>query len=147
MAEPGSPPAPRTLEELFTDTVPAPLLLLVAGPPRASSAGVPRDPATDLDDLLAASWALLRRGHVPLAGETAALPLARHVGAHRVEDDAFGEIVRPYARLLVARCDGVVRVGGPCAQADELVEQVRTRGGRTWSSVDAVPLVRPLVPG
>ena len=145
-AEPQLPPAPRTLEELFTETVPAPLLLLVAGPYRSGTGDDPALLAGHVDDMVAASLELFRRGHVPLTGEAIALRLAAAGGSTAVGDVAFTEVVHPYARRLVERCDGVVRIGGPSVGADEMVALAAARGARVWTSVADVPQVAGTAP-
>jgi hypothetical protein len=138
---PELPTAPATLEELFTETVPAPLLLLVAGPYRSGTGDDPALLAAHVDDMVTASLELFRRGHVPLTGEALALPLVAAAGSTAVGDAEFDAVFHPYARRLLARCDGVVRIGGPSAGADEMVALARAQGARTWTSVADVPQV------
>ena len=145
-AEPQLPTAPSTLEELFTETVPAPLLLLVAGPYRSGTGDDPALLARHVDDMVAASLELFRRGHVPLTGEAMALPLAAAAGSTSVGDGPFTDVFHPYARLLLARCDGVVRIGGPSAGADEMVALAAARGARVFMSVADVPHVATAAP-
>jgi hypothetical protein len=71
---------------------------------------------------------IFRAGHVPVLGEWFALPLVTLAGSRRVGDDAFNEIFHPIAERLLARCDAVLRVGGPSKGADLMVRLARERG-------------------
>jgi molybdopterin biosynthesis enzyme len=70
---------------------------------------------------------------------TEALPLIELAGSRRVGDAAFNEIFHPIARRLLARCDAVLRVGGPSAGADEMVAIAREHGKLVCTSVDELP--------
>ncbi|WP_210650230.1 hypothetical protein [Nocardioides sp. SYSU D00065] len=135
IAGPEPAAAPPTLEELFTPkTVPAPLLLLVVGPHGSGP-----------DEVAAAGLELFRRGHVPLTDEAIAstTPEEQTTGEGADADPAQPQVVHPYARRLLERCDGVVRTGGHSAVADELVAVARSRGTRVWTAVESVPHVAP----
>ena len=82
---------------------------------------------------------IFRAGHVPLVGEWLALPLVHLAGSQRVGDDAFNEIFHPIAIRLLDKCDGVLRVGGPSAGADEMVRIARERGLDIYSALDEIP--------
>jgi len=82
---------------------------------------------------------IFRAGHVPLVGEWLALPLVHLAGSQRAGDDAFNEIFHPIAIRLLDKCDGVLRVGGPSAGADEMVRIARERGLDIYSALDEIP--------
>jgi hypothetical protein len=115
------------------------MLILIAGPYRS---GTGDDPAK-LDENVRAmeSYALplFRAGHVPLVGEWLALPLVALAGSTRVGDPAFEEIFHPIAERLLARCDGVLRVGGASQGADLMVQTARDNGLAVFHSLDEVP--------
>jgi hypothetical protein len=114
------------------------LMILVAGPYRS---GTGDDPAR-LDDNVRAmeeyALPLFRAGHIPVIGEWLALPLVRLAGSRQVGDAAFREIFHPIAERLLARCDAVLRVGGPSEGADLMVRVARERGLRVFSSLDQI---------
>jgi ADP-ribose pyrophosphatase len=82
---------------------------------------------------------LFRAGHVPIVGEWLALPLAARAGSQRVGDAAFDEVFHPIAERLLARCDAVLRVGGPSQGADRMVDVARERGLAVYRALDEVP--------
>jgi hypothetical protein len=71
---------------------------------------------------------LFRAGHVPVVGEWLALPLVALAGSQRVGDGPFDEIFHPIAERLLARCDGVLRIGG-ASQGADLMVRLAERGG------------------
>ncbi len=50
--------------------------------------------------------------------------------------------MHPLGRLLAARCDATVRIGGPSHGADEMVEIARAHGRRVFHGLDNVPGIR-----
>jgi hypothetical protein len=82
---------------------------------------------------------LFRAGHVPVVGEWLALPLVALAGSERVGDEAFAEIFHPIAERLLARCDAVLRVGGPSEGADAMVRLAERRGLHVYRDVSEVP--------
>jgi hypothetical protein len=83
---------------------------------------------------------IFRAGHIPVVGEWLALPLVRLAGSQRVGDAPFNEIFHPIAIRLVEKCDGILRVGGPSAGADEMVRIARQLGLPVYSAVDEIPV-------
>ncbi|RZS68181.1 phosphoglycerate kinase [Agromyces ramosus] len=118
-----------------------PFLVLIAGPYRSGTGDDPEKLAANVDLMNRAAYEVLRRGHVPLTGEALALPLAELAGSTATGDAAFESVFHPYARLLVARCDAVLRVGGASAGADEMAEIARARGAAVFASADELPPV------
>ncbi|MFG2560778.1 hypothetical protein [Streptomyces sp. NPDC048496] len=57
-------------------------------------------------------------------------------------DAAFQEIFHPIAELLLARCDAVLRIGGPSDGADRMVARARDQGLDVYTRIDDVPSAR-----
>lgn len=112
------------------------LLVLVAGPYRSGTDDEPGKLAANVDAMNRAALEVLRAGHTPITGEAVALPLVELAGSTRVGDAVFDEIFHPVARRLLERCDAVLRIGGPSAGADEMVEIALDAGKLVVSSVD-----------
>ncbi len=119
-----------------------PLMVLVAGPYRSGTGDDPGRIAANHRRIQQACLELFRAGHLAVNGEDLALPLAELAGSTRVGDAAFDEVFHPMGRRLVARCDGVLRLPGPSAGSDEMVELARARGAAVWTDVAEVPPAR-----
>jgi hypothetical protein len=117
----------------------SPLMILVAGPYRSGTGDDPALIAANMRAMDEAALELFRRGHLPVAGEALALPMAAVAGSTRVGDAAFDEVFHPVAERLVARCDAVLRIGGPSAGADEMVAIAERSGARIYRSLEDVP--------
>lgn len=115
------------------------MMILVAGPYRSGTGDNPDKLAANVDAMNQAALHLFRAGHLPVTGEAMALPLIHVAGSARVGDPAFDEIFHPIARLLLSRCDAVLRIGGPSAGADEMVDQARAEGKAVFTSLEQVP--------
>ena len=116
-----------------------PLLILIAGPYRSGTGDDPGKLAENVRVMESYALPLFRAGHVPLVGEWLALPLVAAAGSKRVGDAAFNEIFHPIAERLLARCDAVLRVGGPSQGADLMVATAESRGLRVFHSLADVP--------
>jgi hypothetical protein len=86
-----------------------------------------------------AALEVFKAGHLPVTGEALALPLIELAGSAQVGDPVFDEIFHPIARRLLARCDAVLRVGGPSQGADEMVAIARDQGKAIFTGVDELP--------
>src|SRR5215207_6325240 len=117
----------------------APLMVLVAGPYRSGTGDDPARLAANVQAMEAYALPLFRAGHIPVIGEWFALPLVALAGSRRVGDAAFEETFHPIAERLLARCDGVLRVGGPSQGADLMVRVAREHGLALYSSLAEVP--------
>ena len=115
------------------------LMILVAGPYRSGTADDPARMAANVRAMEAYALPLFRAGHIPVVGEWLALPLVALAGSRRVGDEGFNEIFHPIAERLLARCDGVLRMGGPSQGADLMVEVARKRGLRVFHALREVP--------
>jgi hypothetical protein len=82
---------------------------------------------------------LFRAGHIPITGEAMALPLVELAGSRRPGDALFDEIMHPYGRALVARCDACLRIGGPSQGADEMVALAKAHGREVYYRIEDVP--------
>src|SRR5262245_55933732 len=116
-----------------------PLLILVAGPYRSGTNDDPDLLAANLRAMNEASLRLFRAGHIPMTGEAMALPLVELAGSERIGDAVFDEIMHPYGRALVARCDSCLRIGGPSRGADEMVALAKAHGRDVYFHLDDVP--------
>lgn len=116
-----------------------PLMILVAGPYRSGTGDDPAKMAANVDAMQQVALRLFRAGHLPMVGESLALPLVELAGSKRVGDEAFNEIFHPIARRLVERCDACLRVGGPSAGADEMVALTRAAGRPIYFDPAEIP--------
>jgi hypothetical protein len=90
--------------------------------------------ASNLRALNEAALAVHERGHVPVVGVNAALPIIEAAGTER-----YDEIMMPLSLALAERCDAALRVGGPSRGADAEVDRFRERGLPVYGSVADVP--------
>ena len=114
-------------------------MILVAGPYRSGTNDDPVLIAKNVEAMTEASLRLFRAGHLPVLGEWYALPLIEHAGSTGVGDPVFNEIFHPISRRLVAKCDGCLRIGGPSAGADEMVDLARQNGKAVYFSLEEIP--------
>lgn len=119
--------------------VPTSLMILIAGPYRSGTGDDPGKMAANVRAMEAYALPLFRAGHVPVVGEWFALPLVSLAGSRRVGDEAFEEIFHPIAERLLARCDAVLRVGGPSQGADLMVRVAGERGLGIFRRLSEVP--------
>ena len=120
-------------------STPRPLMILVAGPYRSGTGDDPARLAANVRAMNETALALFRAGHLPVTGEALALPLIETAGSARPGDQLFDEIFHPVAERLLARCDAVLRIGGPSEGADQMVAQARARGLRVYAGIADIP--------
>ena len=125
--------------------MPKPLLILIAGPYRSGTGDDPDLMAANLARLEEAAWPVFRAGHVPMIGEWVALPVLRSAGATGVTDPLAEQVMYPAAERLLAHCDGVLRLPGASAGADQDVRIAHERGLPVWTRVDDIPGCRDTV--
>ncbi|TGO04211.1 DUF4406 domain-containing protein [Serinibacter arcticus] len=115
-----------------------PQLILIAGPYRSGTDGDPARIAANLAALEAASLPIYRAGHVPMIGEWVALPILRERELAGV--DLGGEdVMYETASRLLQHCDGVLRLPGESAGADNDVAIAHRRGIPVYTSVTELP--------
>lgn len=121
----------------------ASLMILIAGPYRSGTDDDPVRMAANVHEMEAYALPLFRAGHLPVVGEWLALPLVTLAGSRAVGDAAFEELFHPIAERLLARCDAVLRVGGPSQGADRMLEVARQRGLAVFHALEQVPGCAP----
>ena len=114
-------------------------MILVAGPYRSGTGDDPEKMAANVHRMEAYALPLFRAGHLPVLGEWLALPLLSLAGSTRVGDDLFNQIFHPVSERLLARCDGVLRVGGASEGADLMVRLAAQRGLDVYHRLSEVP--------
>jgi hypothetical protein len=114
-------------------------MILIAGPYRSGTGDDPAKMKANVDAMEELALPLFRAGHIPVVGEWLALPMVARAGSRRVGDAAFDEIFHPIAERLLSRCDGVLRMGGASAGADEMVRLAREQGRRVFRRLQDVP--------
>lgn len=114
-------------------------MILVAGPYRSGTNDEPARILANVAAMTDASLRLFRAGHLPVMGEWYALPLIEHAGSTGIGDPVWKEIFHPISRRLVEKCDGVLRIGGPSAGADEMVAIARRHGKAVYFSHGEIP--------
>jgi len=115
------------------------MMILVAGPYRSGTNDDPILIQRNVDAMEDMALAVFRRGHLPVLGEWFALPLLKHAGSARIGDVVFNEIFHPVARELVAKCDAVLRIGGPSSGADDMVTTGQKLGKRIFRDLTEIP--------
>ena len=114
-------------------------MILIAGPYRSGTNDDPELLARNVRFMETFALPIFRAGHVPIVGEWLALPLVQLAGSQRLGDGPFNEIFHPIAIRLLEKCDGILRVGGPSAGADEMVRVGRQLGLSVYTAVDEIP--------
>jgi hypothetical protein len=115
------------------------LMILIAGPYRSGTGDDPAKMTANVRAMEDYALPLFRAGHVPIVGEWLALPLVSLAGSRQVGDEAFTEVFHPIAERVLARCDAVLRVGGPSVGADEMVSVAERHGLRVFHRLEDVP--------
>ena len=122
---------------------PKPLMILVAGPYRSGTNDDPGLIAANVHAMNRVALQLFRAGHIPVLGEWFALPLIETAGSQQIGDPIFTEIFHPIAHAVATRCDACLRIGGPSAGADGMVELARSLGQQVFYRVEEVPGCAP----
>ncbi|HNP72268.1 MAG TPA: hypothetical protein PKK15_14205 [Kouleothrix sp.] len=120
-------------------TATKPLMILVAGPYRSGTGDDPAKIAANVHAMNVAALRLFRAGHIPVLGEWFALPLIETAGSQALGDAVFTEIFHPIAHAVATRCDACLRIGGPSAGADGMVELARSLGQQVFLRIEDVP--------
>lgn len=114
------------------------LFILIAGPYRSNTGDDPEKIEQNLHCMARAALEVFRLGHLPVLGESLALPLIAEAGSRQIGDAPFNEIFHPISRRLARRVDAVLRVGGPSRGADEMVEIARRGGKLVFSEISEI---------
>lgn len=109
---------------------------MIAGP-YTSGARSQSDRAANLRAMNAAAYEVFRLGHVPLIGVNMALPVIEAAGQEKHD-----ELMMPISLALAARCDAVLRIGGPSKGADDEVNLIRSKGGAVYTRLEEIPMAR-----
>ena len=117
-------------------------MILVAGPYRSGTNDDPALIKRNVQEMESYALPIFRAGHIPILGEWLALALVELAGSREIGDEAFNEVFHPIAVRLLEKCDGVLRVGGPSAGADEMVRVARSLGLKIYTTVAEIPAIR-----
>lgn len=116
-----------------------PMMILIAGPYRSGTGDDPEKMAENLARLEEMSWPIFQKGHVPMIGEWAALPIWHKAGGRKIGDSLYETILHPTANRLLQHCDAVLRLPGPSKGADNDVKIARQRGIPVYHDIQEVP--------
>ena len=114
-------------------------MILIAGPYRGGTDDDPVLIKKNLDKLEAMALPIFRKGHMPMIGEWAALPLLKLAGSKKPGDDVWNEIQYPVAHRLLEKCDAVLRIPGESRGADQDVEIAKQKGLKVFYNLDEIP--------
>jgi hypothetical protein len=115
------------------------MMILIAGPYRSGTGDDPEKMAANVHYMESFALPIFRLGHIPVLGEWFALPLLDLAGSKQVGDEAYAEIFHPIAERLLEKCDAVLRVGGPSAGADLMIEVARRNGLQIYTTLEQIP--------
>lgn len=116
-------------------------LILIAGPYRSGTNDDPALIEQNVREMESYALPIFRAGHIPILGEWLALPLVKLGASKKIGDEVFNEVFHPIAVRLLEKCDGVLRVGGPSAGADEMVRVGRSLGLTIYTALADIPKV------
>lgn len=115
------------------------MMILIAGPYRSGTDDDPAKMRANLDRLERAAWPIFEKGHVPMIGEWAALPILRSGGGGAPGSALYEAVMYPTAHRLLAKCDGVLRLPGASKGADADVRLAQERGLAIWTDPADIP--------
>lgn len=118
------------------------MMILVAGPYRSGTGDDPKLIAANVEAMTEAALKVYNKGHLPVMGEWFALPLIEASGSESIGDEIFNSIFHPVAIDLIAKCDAVLRIGGPSAGADEMVLTGTKQGKTIFRDVREIPVFK-----
>ena len=119
--------------------MPKPMMILIAGPYRSGTGDDPALMAANLQRLEEAAWPIFEKGHVPMIGEWAALPIWQAAGGSKVGDHLYERVLHPTAERLLPHCGAVLRLAGASKGADNDVAMARARGIPVYFSLAEIP--------
>lgn len=107
------------------------MLIAVAGPYSAETA---EERQRNLEAMNEAAAEVLRRGHIPVIGVNAALPVVASLG----EESNRYEAIMAISLALVDKCDAILMIGeSPGANRER--DLVRSKGLPVYDSVAKIP--------
>lgn len=107
------------------------MLIAVAGPYSAETA---EQRQRNLDAMNEAAAEVMRRGHIPVIGVNAALPVVARLG----EEQNGYEAIMTISLALVDKCDAILMIGeSPGANRER--DLVRLKGLPVYESVAEIP--------
>lgn len=115
-------------------------MILVAGPYRSGTNDDPQLIAANVKAMTDAALEIYNIGHLPVMGEWFALPLTEAAGSKKIGDDIFNKIFHPVAVQLIDHCDAVLRIGGPSAGADEMVNTGKAKNKTIFYRIEEIPV-------
>lgn len=118
-----------------------PMMIMISGPYRSGTGDDPDLMRANLERLEAAAWPIFEKGHVPMIGEWAALPILRSGGGGAPGSPLYEAVMYPTAHRLLAKCDGVLRLPGASTGADNDVRIAQERGIPVWTDIADIPPV------
>ena len=116
------------------------LMILVAGPYRSGTNDDLQLIAANVKAMTDAALEIYEIGHLPVLGEWFALPLMEAAGSKKIGDEIFNKIFHPVAVKLIDHCDAVLRIGGPSAGADEMVNTGKAKNKIIFYKIEEIPL-------
>ena len=122
------------------------LLILIAGPFRSNTGDDPKKIEANLHAMNEVALEVFHLGHLPVTGEALALPLIERAGSQRMGDEIFNSLFHPVARRLVAKVDGVLRVGGASQGADDMMAIGHAQGKMLFYRLEEIPVTTPDLP-
>ena len=114
-------------------------MILVAGPYRSGTNDDPQMIAANVKAMTDAALEIYEIGHLPVLGEWFALPLMEAAGSKKIGDEIFNKIFHPVAVQLIDHCDAVLRIGGPSAGADEMVNTGKAKNKIIFYKIEEIP--------
>lgn len=114
-------------------------MILVAGPYRSGTNDDPKLIAANVKAMTDTALEIYNAGHLPVMGEWFALPLIEAAGSKKTGDDIFNKIFHPVAVHLIDHCDAVIRIGGPSAGADEIVNTGKAKNKIIFYNIEDIP--------
>ena len=115
------------------------LMILVAGPYRSGTNDDPQLIAANVKAMTNAALEIYQIGHLPVLGEWFALPLIEAAGSKGIGDHIFNKMSHPVAVQLLDHCDAVLRIGGPSAGADEMVNTGKAKNKTIFYNIKEIP--------
>jgi len=108
------------------------MFIMVSGPYRSGS----DDPEVwekNLQAMNEAAYEVFRKGHIPMIGVNAALPVIKALG-----EDKYDEIMMPVSLALADKCDAVLRIGGASKGADDEVDVFKKKGLPVYFDINEI---------